>query len=796
MKFRIEKVGIVGAGTMGAGIAAHLANIGIPSLLLDIVTPNLAPTEQADPAARNRLVNDLFERMARAKPAALGRADRAKLIALGNIEDDFERLAECDWIIEVILEQLAPKQELMARLEEVRRPNAIVSSNTSGIPIHQIAAGRSAAFQSHFLGTHFFNPPRYLKLLEIIPTADSALEVLEFMQAFGRDVLGKGVVLCKDTPNFIGNRFFAIAASYELEKALQQGFSIAEIDAITGPLIGRPKTATFRLLDLIGLDVMGYVNRNLYTAIPDDPFRDVLAAEMSSALFNHLLANKWLGNKSGQGFYRQTKVEGQREFWALDPQSMEYEPPQKVRFDSVGAVRQMEPLAKRLPAFLEQPADRARDYVRDILYHSLAYAAYVTPQIAYRIVDVDNAMRWGFAHEAGPFQLWDMLGVAETVAAMEAAGHQVAGWVKQMLTAGHPSFYQDGCYYDFEAGAYRPLPSGPKQISIAQLRAADREVERNQSASLLDMGDGVALLELRAPKVNAVDPDFIALADVALERLESDFDALVIGNQGQDFCIGANIGLLAIAAAQGLWDQVEEMMLAGQRTFMRLRHAPKPVVTAPHGRVLGGGVELAMAGWASVADHETYMGLVEVGAGIIPAWGGCKELLRRLVNPVMRTPNGDVLPVIQSVFEQVALAKVGASAWDAKELGYLRPEDEIVMNSDQRLAAAKRKALALVAAGSRPPEKEQIYAAGRDTLAALELSVQTFAWGGYATDHDAKIGRKLASVLCGGALSAPAWVDPWFILDLERETTLSLAGEPLTQARVLHLLQTGKPLRN
>lgn len=795
MTFHIKKAAVIGAGAMGSGIAAHLANIGIPVLLLDIVTPNLSEEEKELPAARNRLVQELYNRMAKSRPASLARADRGQLITLGNIEDDLEKIADCDWIIEVIIEQLAPKQELMARIEEIRRPDSIVSSNTSGIPIKEIAAGRSEDFKAHFLGTHFFNPPRYLKLLEIIPTADTSPEVLDYMVAFGRDVLGKGVVVCKDTPNFIANRFISITGSYAVKYALEEGYSVEEVDAITGPLIGRPKTATFRLTDLVGLDVMVHVNKNLYPAIPHDPYREILQAESLAGLYDHMMEQGWLGNKRDQGFYKKTHVDGERQFWPLDLQKREHRPAEKVRFDSVGAARKIEDLGERMRQLLAHD-DRAAAYVRSTLYYTLAYAAYVTPEIARTIVDVDNAIRWGFAHEAGPFELWDMLGVAETAAALEAEGYEVAGWVKEMLDAGNERFYDNGRYYDFQSGDYQPIPVDPKAISIQKLRDEGQVVKKNMSASLLDMGDGVALLELHAPKVNAVDADFIEMAQHALERLESDFDALVIGNEGEHFCVGANIGLLAFAAAQQQWDQIDQMVRAGQELFFKLRHAPKPVVTAVHQRVLGGGVELTMGSWATVADHESYMGLVEVGVGIIPAWGGCKETLRRKVNPVMRTANADVLPIMQEVFEQIALAKVGTSAWESKELGYLRPEDAIIMNSDHRLAAAKQTALHLVASGARPPEVEKIYAAGRDTLAALELGVQSFVWGGYASEHDAKIGKKLAAILCGGNLSAPAWVDPWHILDLEREAVLSLAGEPLTQARIMHILQTGKPLRN
>jgi 3-hydroxyacyl-CoA dehydrogenase len=794
MTFDIRKVAVLGAGTMGGGIAAHLANIGIPVLLLDMVPPDLSEAERNDPKARNRIVQSLYERMVKARPANLGRADRGDLITLGNFEDDLDKIADCDWIVEVIVEQLAPKQELMARVEAQRKPGSIVSSNTSGIPIHQIAEGRSGEFKAHFLGTHFFNPPRYLKLLEVIPTPDTSSAVLAYIVQFGRDVLGKGVVVCKDTPNFIANRFIAVAGSYAQEYAFEHGYTVAEIDAITGPVLGRPKTATFRLMDLVGIDVMLHVNTNLYPAIPEDKYREVLRGEKSQGIYGRIEENKWFGNKSGQGFYKQVRGESGREFHTLDTESFEYFNPPSVRFDSVGAVRKIEDLGERLKALL-QHEDRAAQYVRDTTYFTLAYAAYVTPEIAYNIVDVDSANRWGFAHEAGPFEIWDMLGVAETAEKMELAGHEIAGWVQEMLASGHDSFYKDDRYYDFASKSYQPIEEDKNIIFVKDLYAQDKEVARNASASLLDMGDGALLLEFHA-KLNAIDTDMVAMAYEGLARLDNDFEAMVIGNNGQDFCVGANIAMIGIAAAQGMWDQIDEQIRALQDITFKLRHAPKPVVTAPHQRVLGGGVEWAMAGWTAVADHETYLGLVEVGVGLVPAGGGLKELIRRQINPVMKTEQADVLPIMQKVFQQVATAQVATSAWEARDMGYLLDTDTIVMNSDHRLASAKQIALQMAAAGVRPPEVEKVYAAGRDTLTALKLGVKSFQWGHYASEHDALLGRKLACVLCGGDLSAPAWVDPWYILDLEREAFKSLLGEEKTRDRIMHMLQTGKPLRN
>lgn len=794
MTFRIDKVGIIGAGTMGGGIAAHLANLGVPVVLLDIVPFNLTDEEKADPKARNRIVKGGFDRMAKAKPANLARKDRAGLITIGNTEDDFDKLADCDWIVEVIIEKLGPKQELMARLEEIRKPTTIVSSNTSGIPINEIANGRSDEFKAHFLGTHFFNPPRYLKLLEIIPTNDTAAEVTEFMSTFGRDVLGKGVVVCKDTPNFIGNRFFSVAGSYAMEYALEKGYSVSEIDTITGPTIGRPKTATYRLMDLVGIDIMAHVNSGLYGAIPEDKYREVLNGKHIMPLIDKLVENKWLGNKTGQGFYKKTMVNGKREFWTLNPETMEHEATEKVRFASIGAVRKIEDLGERLRQLLAQD-DRAATYVRDTLYFNLEYAAYVAPEIAFKLSDVDKAVKWGFSHEAGPFEIWDMLGVADTVEKMEAAGYAVADWVKEMLASGQSSFYQNGEEYDFTNKQMQLQDIDKNIILVENLHGAGKEVARNDSASLLDMGDGVMLFEFHA-KMNAIDDQIIAMGHEALQRLNTDFDAMVIGNDGDNFCVGANLFAIGVAAGSERWNDLNEMIHGLQKLTFGLQHAPKPVVTAVHQMALGGGVEMAIAGWESVVSHESYMGLVEVGVGLIPAGGGCKELIRRRINPVMQNKNGDVLPVLQDVFTQVATAKVGTSAWEALELGYVNPDDTIIMNADHRLAKAKERALQLVESGARPPEIEKLYAAGRDAFYALKLGVQGFVWGNYATEHDAVISEKLAWVLTGGNLSAPTWVDPWYILDLERQMFLELLKEEKTRNRMMHMLQTGKPLRN
>ncbi len=810
MSYRIRRAAVIGAGTMGSAIAAHLANVGIPVDLLDIVPRELTPEEAAqgltleDPRVRNRIVQKGWEAACNARPAALYTPEKANLVRLGNLEDNFDWLSEADWICEAIIENLAIKQGLMARIEAVRKPTAIVATNTSGLLIREIAAGRSKEFCQHFLGMHFFNPPRYLKLLEIIPHPDTLPEVVEAMTRFGEDELGKGVVICKDTPNFIANRMLSISGAYELGYAIRNGYTVEEVDALLGPLVGRPKTAVFRLLDLIGLDVMAHVNTNLYEALAEDESRDLLKDPQVVGLIETMVKNGWLGNKAGQGFYKRVEKDGEREFWPLDLRTLEYVPPTKVRFESVGQYRKVEPTGARLKAMVEA-TDRAGQFIRDTLYHRLAYASRRIPEIADNILAIDRAIKWGFAHEMGPFEEWDAIGVAESVEKMEAAGFRVADWVKEMLTLGCPTFYQyqDGIavgYYDLFAKRYLPIEEHPRKISVNLLISQGRVVESNEDAAIIDLGDGIALLEWHT-KANTLTPGVVQMGYRAIERLHSDFDGLVIGHQGDLFSGGANLDMMAIqqqAAARGITPAqlVDELAHQMQQMMLGMRYAPKPVVTAPFDRALGGGAELAMCGDRIVAHAELYIGLVEVGVGLIPASGGCKEMLRRVVNPVMRTPNADPLPPLARVFETIGLAKFSTSAEEARQLGFLSPCDRIVVNRDYLLSEAKREALHLYQSGYRPPMPEKIYAAGRDALAALQTQLFMMKDAGYATEHDVLIGNKLAWVLCGGDLSEPTWVDEQYILNLEREAFVSLIQEPKTIERILHMLNTGRPLRN
>ncbi len=795
MVYRINKAVVIGSGTMGAAIAAHLANAGVPVTLLDIVP---AGSPAGDQRSRDKIVRDGWTRCLKAKPANLMSSSLESLVTLGNLEDDFAAVAKADWIIEAVVEDLKIKRALMGRIDDVRGPKAIVSTNTSGIPIGAIAEGRSEGFRKHFLGTHFFNPPRYLKLLELVPGADTSPEVIDAIARFGERELGKGVVLCKDTPNFIGNRVFFGTATFGINYILENGYSVEEVDLLTGPLMGRPKTATFRLADLIGIDVWEHVGKNLGPAIPNDRLgQQYLAAERPKALLSSMVERNWLGNKTGAGFYKEVRPDGGgKEFWPLNLSTLEHMPPSKPRFESVGKAKDAEQLVQRLHMLLAED-DRAAKLVQALTFQSLQYSSSLLPEVADTPKPIDDAVRWGFGHEAGPFEIWDMLGVRETAARMQAAGYPPPGWVDEMLRAGVKTFYQyaDGVrtsVYDVNKKKYGPIAAGRAPVVLK----GSKVVTRNAGATLHDIGDGVACVEFHT-KVNALDDDIFSMIEAGLDCLEQDFDALVIGNEASDFCAGgANLFMVVVAAQQSMWDTLDAAARRLQSLNMRMRYSPRPVVVAPFGRVLGGGCEIVMHGSRAVAAAETYIGLVEVGAGIIPAGGGTKEILRRVVNPGMRVENADALPYLQRAFLQIGQAKVSTSALESREMGVLSASDRIVMNRDELLTHAKREALHLVASGYRPPAPENIYVAGRDMLGALRVGAFMFNEGRYISEYDRHIADKLAYVMCGGELTRPQWVGEQYLLDLEREAFLSLCGEEKTQARMWSLLQTGRPLRN
>ncbi len=803
MSYTIKRVVVIGSGTMGGGIAAHAANAGLRVYLLDVAPKELTPDEEKkglkldSPAARNRIVNAALERLKKSKPAAFFTPEAAELVTVGNLEDNFDWVGEADWIVEAIVEQLGPKRELFARVERVRRPGSIVTSNTSGLPIASIAAETSADFRAHFLGTHFFNPPRYMKLLEVIPTAETKPEVVEFMTDFAERRLGKGVVVCKDTPNFIANRLGSVLGASTLGFVLENGYTVEEADAILSPLVGRPKTGLFRLQDLVGLDVSSSVGDNLYGLIPDDETREVLRNQNLGSLRTTQMERGRLGDKTGQGFYKKPAKGGKADILSLDLETLEYRERREPDIPSMKEALKLKSLPERV-AFVLRQDDKAGRLARHAVYHTLGYASRRVPEITDRIINIDRAMRWGYSHELGPFELWDALGVRATADASEKEGVAVAGWVREMLDAGHETFYRetDGAlsYYDPARKGYVSVAPDELKIELARLKSTGRVLKENRGASLIDLGDGVACLEFHT-KLNTLDGDIREMLFASVEEVETgDWRGLVIGNEAADFSVGANL-----AGGVEDFDAIEKAVRGMQDALAAVRFCSKPLVTAPAGRTLGGGCEVSMAGARAAAAAETYMGLVEVGVGLIPGAGGCKELVRRVVSPPMRAAgNADPVPFLQQALQTIATAKVSTSAAEARAFGYLTDADLVLMNRDHQLAEAKRLVLDLADAGYAPPVRgaKNCYAAGRDALAALRAGLYIMQQGGYMSEYDLHVSGKVAWVLCGGNLSSAQWTDEQYFLDLEREAFVSLCGEPKTQERIAHMLSTGKPLRN
>ena len=795
MKYHVHKAVVIGAGTMGAALAAHFANAGIPVTLLDIV-PKDAP--EGDQKARNKIVQTGWDACLKAKPANLMSPGLQTLVTLGNLEDNFDVVGEADLVIEAIVENLKIKQGLMARIDGVRKETGIVATNTSGIPVKEIAEGCSEGFKQHFLGMHFFNPPRYLKLLEVIPTEDTLPAVVEFIRHFGEFRLGKGIVLCKDTPNFIGNRLAFGTGAFSLHYVLENGYTVDEVDTITGPLIGRPKTATFRLIDLVGIDVWEHVGKNLAPAIPHDKLgQQYLSSEKPAKLISTMVQRGWLGNKTKIGFYKQERdPEGKKVYLSLDLNTLQHTPSEKPRFDSIGKAKKSEDgLASRLKVLLDED-DKAAKLVQALTYQAFQYASTLLPEVADTPKPLDDATRWGFMHEAGPFETWDMLGVRDTLEVMKTEGYAPADWVEGMLKSGKETFYQyeDGTkvgVYDVTKMEYVRIERTPGLVLLKE----QTEILKNAGATLYDMGDGVACVEFHT-KMNSLDDDIFEIVNEGLNRAETEFYGLVIGNEAENFSAGANLFMVVVAAQQGMWDTLDDAVRKLQNLNMRMRYFPKPVVIAPAGLALGGGCEISMHASRVVAAAETYIGLVELGAGVIPAGGGTKEIMRRVINPAMKTENAEVLPFLQRAFLQIGQAKVATSAWETRDMGIFGPQDRIVLNRDHLLTEAKKEVLYMVDAGYAPPAPERIFAAGRDMRGALLVGAWMFAKGGYITEYDNLIANKLAHVLAGGDLSKPTWVSEGYILDLEREAFLSLCGEQKTQERMWALLNTGKPLRN
>jgi len=789
---------------MGAQIAAHLANAGVPTLLLDIPPRELTPEEQAkglkleSPQVRGRIARGGLEAAVKAKPAAFFVPELASLVTPGNFDDDLTRIKDCDLIVEAVVENLEIKRSLFERVEQHRRPSSIVASNTSGIPIHLLAEGRSDDFKQHFLGVHFFNPPRYLHLVEIIRTEWTKPEVSCFLYGFLDQRLGKGVVPAKDRPNFIANRIGTFGALHTIKTMLDDGYSIEEVDKMTGPAVGRPKSATFRTFDIVGLDVFTHVIKNLFEALPEDEEREMFVVPEVLA---KMVQGGLLGNKTKAGFYKKQKGDGdKREIWALDTATLDYRPLEKVKLPSLDMAKNIDALPERIKT-LTWGKDRAGAFLWKTLSRTLAYAARRIPEIADNVVEVDRAMRWGFGWELGPFEVWDALGVEKSVARMKEEGMNVPANVEQMLATGATSFYKSDngqqSYFDFASGKYVPLSDPPGVLILKSVKDRTGVIKKNSGASLIDIGDGVACLEFHS-KMNAIGGDTLQMLKFALAEVEKNFVGLVVGNQGANFCVGANIMLMLMEAQEENWEELDMMTRVFQASTMSLRYSPKPVVVAPFQMVFGGGCEMVLHGDRVRAAAETYIGLVEVGVGIIPAGGGTKEMLLRTMDLIPKgADDADPFPFVKRAFETIALAKVATSAEEARRLGFLSTDDTISMNADRLLADAKKEVLALAASGYvEPQQRTDILALGEPALATLKLGIHQMKRAGYISDHDAEIGTRLAKILTGGDLNHPTRVSEQYLLDLEREAFLSLAGMRKTQERLAHMLKTGKPLRN
>ena len=800
----VKTAAVLGAGTMGAQIAAHLANARIPTLLLDVAPRELTADEQAQgltlesAAVRNRIARGGLEAAKKAKPAAFFTSDLTSLVTIGNLEDDLPKLQDCDLIIEAVVENLEIKRSLYERVEQYWKPGSVIASNTSGIPLRQLAEGRSEDFRAHFLGMHFFNPPRYMHLVELIRTEWTKPEVSCSMFGFLDERLGKGVVVAKDRPNFIANRIGTFGALVTMRTMLDDGYSIEEVDKITGPAVGRPKTATFRTFDLVGLDVFAHVVRNLHENLPDDPEREMF---VMPDFVTKMIEKGWLGNKTKAGFYQRKKSDGdKREIWTLNSATLDYRPSQKVKLPSLEMAKNIEDTRERLKT-LAWSKDRVGAFLWKTLSRTLCYAADRIPEIADTVVEIDRAMRWGFNWELGPFEVWDAIGVEKSVGRLKEEGLNIPPNVQSMIDAGVNSFYRkkDGqhFYYDFASEEYRPLADPPGTINLKSLKDRTGVVKKNSGASLIDLGDGVAGLEFHS-KMNSIGGDTLEMLKVALNEVEKNFVGLVVGNQGQNFSVGANLMLMLMEAQDENWEELDMIGRFFQQSVMSLRYSPKPVVVAPFQMVFGGGCEMVLHADRVRASAETYIGLVEVGVGIIPAGCGTKEMLVRALDSIPADmKEADPFPFVKRAFETIALAKVATSAEEARGFGFLREEDSISMNPDRLIADAKKEVLALAASGYvQPQPRTDIRALGNPALATLKLGVHLMKRAGYISDHDALIGEKLARILTGGDLNHATRVSEQYLLDLEREAFLSLIGTRKTQERIAHMLKTGKPLRN
>ncbi len=788
----IKKVALLGSGVMGSRIACHFANIGVEVLLLDIV-PKDAPA--SDKKARNKLVNDALQFALKANPSPIYSKTFISRITTGNFEDNLKEIATCDWIIEVVVERLDIKKQIFEKVELYRKPGTLITSNTSGIPIHLMDEGRSEDFQKNFCGTHFFNPPRYLKLLEIIPSPKTSPEVVSFLMNYGELFLGKTTVLCKDTPAFIANRIgvYGIMSLFHLIEKM--GLTVEEVDKLTGPVLGRPKSATFRTCDVVGLDTLIHVANGVAASCPNDESKAEFAIP---GFITKMAENKWLGAKSGQGFFKKvTTTDGKSEIHALDLKTLEYKPSVKVKFATLEATKPIEKLKDRMKILISGK-DKAGDFYRAMFFGLFQYVSLRIPEISDDLYKIDAAMKAGFGWDIGPFETWDMLGAGESVKAMEAAGKKPAQWVYDMLASGAQGFYkvENGIskYYDVAARVYKTIPGTENFIILDNIRS-NKTVWKNSGTTLCDIGDGILNLEFHT-KMNTIGGEVIEGVNRAIETAEKDFQGLVISNEGGNFSAGANVGMIFMLAVEQNWDELNMAIKLFQNAMMRVRYSSIPVVVAPHNMALGGACEMSMHSDKVVAHGETYMGLVEFGVGLIPGGGGTKEFALRLSDEIRE---GDIeLNYFRNRFLTIGQAKVSSSAQEAFELGYLRAgRDRVVVSRSLLLSEAKADCLELAKEGyTKPVLRKDIRVLGKTALGLAYLGADSMKSGGYISEHDVKISQKLAFVLCGGDLSAPALVSEQYLLDLEREAFLSLCGEKKTLARIQSIITGGKVLRN
>ena len=797
----IKKVAVLGSGVMGSRIACHFANIGCSAYLLDIIPNKLTEDETKkgltleSPEVRNRIVNTNLQNVLKQKPESLYDESYASRITTGNFEDNLSWLGECDWIIEAVVENLEIKKSVFEKVEKVRKEGTLITSNTSGIPIHSMLEGRSEDFQQHFCGVHFFNPPRYLQLMEIIPTDKTKKEIIDFLMHYGDLYLGKIPVLCKDTPAFIANRIgvFSIMAVFKLMKDL--GLKIKEIDTLTGPLTGKPKSATFRTADVVGIDTLVKVANNVYKDCPNDESRELFKIP---GFVNKLVENNWLGDKTGQGFYKKTKdAEGKKEILEINVETFEYEPSEKVKNGSVTAAKQIENLKERLKT-LAFSKDKAGEFLKKLSFMIFQYSSNRIPEIADEVYKIDDALRAGFGWELGPFETWDALGLEKSIKVMEEENLKPAKWVYEMLKKGLTSFYkiENGArqYYDINSGSYKNIPGKDAFIILDNYRS-NKPVWKNVGATLHDIGDGVLNLEFQT-KMNSIGSEILEAIQKSIDIAEKDFKGLVIGNDGQNFSAGANLAMMFMLATEQEYDEIDMAVRMFQKSTMRIRYSAVPVVSAPHGMTLGGGCEVCLHSDKVVTGAETYIGLVEVGVGIIPAGGGTKEMTLRASDSYGK--DMVEMTILQEKFLNIAMAKVATSAQKAFRLGIFKEgRDKFVVNQNRVILEAKKAILELSDLGyTQPKEKTDIKVLGRSALSTLLLGAYSFYNARYISEHDKKIAEKLANVMCGGDLTAPTLVTEQYLLDLEREAFLSLIGEKKTMERIQSILTTGKPLRN